>query len=353
MKVQLNKNQGKLIAQLIDDWHTHNLIDEKTKGQLSDTLEVKSFNWKKLAGYSFLISIICIVISISSVFADSFLLKFIEQLFKASDLAFSIFFAFAALGFYAWAYKVRLKNPHKIFSNEFVIMLAVLSTATAITFLGNALDNGNGHFSILFLLGTIIYAIIGVSFPSNLVWVFSLLSLGAWFGTETGYVSEWGAYYLGMNYPLRFVIFGLVLASLSYLFNYSKLLKPLKKDTYTIGLSYFFISLWILSISGNTPDIESWHQIKQIELLSWAVIFGISSIAAILIGLKNGDVLTRSFGITFLLINLYTRYFEYFWDLTHKSIFFIILALSFWVIGRNAERIWNVNLIDKMIRNQS
>jgi len=34
--------------------------------------------------------------------------------------------------------------------------------------------------------------------------------------------------------------------------------------------------------------------------------------------------------------------FEYFWDSTHKAIFFAILALSFWYLGSRAEKIWNL-----------
>jgi hypothetical protein len=46
---------------------------------------------------------------------------------------------------------------------------------------------------------------------SRLIWLFALVSLGSWFGTETGYPNQLGLYFLGMNYPLRFVLFGLLL----------------------------------------------------------------------------------------------------------------------------------------------
>ena len=42
----------------------------------------------------------------------------------------------------------------------------------------------------------------------------------------------------------------------------------------------------------------------------------------------------RKFGVTFLFINLYTKYFEFFWGVAHKAIFFTILALSFWVVRK-------------------
>ena len=49
----------------------------------------------------------------------------------------------------------------------------------------------------------------------------------------------------------------------------------------------------------------------------------------------------EGFGVTFLGINLYTRFFELFWNNLHKAIFFALLAASFWYIGSKAETIWN------------
>ncbi|RYZ67173.1 MAG: DUF2157 domain-containing protein, partial [Proteobacteria bacterium] len=58
-------------------------------------------------------------------------------------------------------------------------------------------------------------------------------------------------------------------------------------------------------------------------------------------GIKIDDGMTKGFGITFLFINLYTRFFELFWDATHKAVIFALLAMSFWLIGSKAEKIWN------------
>ena len=41
-------------------------------------------------------------------------------------------------------------------------------------------------------------------------------------------------------------------------------------------------------------------------------------------------------------LNLYTRFFELFWDNLHKAVFFALLAASFWYIGSKAETIWNL-----------
>jgi hypothetical protein len=82
-----------------------------------------------------------------------------------------------------------------------------------------------------------------------------LLSLGSWFGTETGYMSGWGAYYLGMNFPLRFVLFGGALIGLSLLFKRYAHFRDFAHSTYVMGLLYLFIALWILSIFGNYGDL--------------------------------------------------------------------------------------------------
>jgi len=184
-------------------------------------------------------------------------------------------------------------------------------------------------------------------FPSKLVWLFSLISLGSWFGMETGYISGWGSYFLGMNYPLRFVLFGIVLVGASFVLKINSKLSGFQKLTYIMGLLYLFIALWILSIFGNYGDISSWYDVKQIELFHWGLIFGLAAVGAIVYGLKQDDHTSRSFGITFLFINLYTKFFEYFWTELHKAVFFIILAVSFSLIGWKAEKIWNLEFIKK------
>jgi hypothetical protein len=256
------------------------------------------------------------------------------------------FAALAAAIYYA-GLKRRQKRPEKIFSNEAIILVGVLLTAASVAYLGKALDTGSGHFSILFLLSTAIYAALALWFPSKLVLIFSILSFGSWFGTETGYVSGWGAYFLGMNYPLRFVLFGGILVGVSFFLKNNSKLSEFCKPTYIMGLLYLFIALWILSIFGNYGDIDNWYKVRQYELFHWGLLFALAAVGAIYYGLKQDDYASRSFGITFLFINLYTKYFEYFWDATHKAIFFLILAVSFWFIGRRAEKIWNLEFLKK------
>ncbi|MCF1957455.1 DUF2157 domain-containing protein, partial [Escherichia coli] len=79
----------------------------------------------------------------------------------------------------------------------------------------------------------------------------------------------------------------------------------------------------------------------SVNLLPWALLFGVVAVICIYISLKTDDGMLRGFGLTFLGINLYTRFFEYFWDSLHSAIFFFILAVSLILIGRKAEKIWH------------
>ena len=347
--MQVSKKEGKILDEAITNWLETDVISESDSHKLKASYEVTSFDWKRVAKYSFWLAISCIVISISSALADKWLIELFKKLFNAPDSIKCIGFAVLSCGLYFLGVKRKTQHPNKVYSNEAIFFLGVAATAISITFLGKAIDTGSGHFSLLLLLAAFVYALLGLWFPSKLVWLFSLISFGSWFGAETGYASGWGAYYLGMNYPLRFVLFGSALLIFgSYGFSKWQTRSEFLGITKAVGLLYLFIALWIMSIFGNYGDPEVWQRAKQIELFHWSILFAAAAIGAIYHGLKFDDGMTRGFGLTFIFINLYTRFFEYFWGGTHKAIFFALLALSFWYLGTKAEKIWQLNLVKNL-----
>lgn len=352
----LSKKHYRLVSQVIEYWQQTETITQETASRLKSTIYPVSFDWKRLARYSFIIAICCLVIAVGAIFADKALLQLLEQLFNSPPIVKSLFFSIIAAAVFRYGLTRRKRFPHKIYSNEAIFFIGVLAVAGAVAFFGVAFDTGTKHYSILFLLASVLYLLLGLWFPSKLVWVFGLLSLGAWMGTETGYVSGGGMYFLGMNYPMRFVVFGAVLTVVGIWEwlalekemntnqvpdNFLQRLAFLSPQTKVVGLLNLFIALWIMSIFGNYGDYEIWHETPQYELLHWSLLFGAAAIAAIWYGLRNDDGVTRGFGLTFLFINLYTRFFEYFWNTMHKAIIFAILAASFWYLGTRAEKIWH------------
>lgn len=344
--MRVSKKEGRVIDKVINNWLKTNVISETESQKLKGSYEVTSFDWKRVAKYSFWLAISCIVISISTALADKWLIELFKKLFSAPDSVKCIIFAILSGGLYFFGIRRKARYPDKVYSNEAIFFLGIAATAVSIVFLGQVLDTYSEHFSILLLLAALIYGLLGLWFPSKLLWLFSLLSLGSWFGAETGYISGWGAYFLGMNYPLRFVLFGLVLTfGGSYIFNQWQARREFLRPTRSVGLFYLFVALWLMSIFGNYGDPESWERVKQIELFHWSLLFTAAAIGAIFHGVKYDDDMTRGFGLTFIFINLYTRFFEYFWEGTHKAIFFALLALSFWYLGTRAEKIWQLGRV--------
>lgn len=343
-KLNLDKQEAEFLNNTINHWQSKGLVNPETAEQLRNSYDIKEFDWRRLAQYSFWVALACGLIAFASLVIDDDVLNLLMKISDAPDIAISLISAALAAWLYFRGQRSKQNHPEKVFSNEATIFVAVLFTASSIAFLGKALDNGSGHFSILFLLSVFVYGALAWKFKSQVIWAFALISLGSWFGTETGYQTAWSDYFLRMNYPLRFVFFGAFLTIVGFNLHRIKALEIFKTATYIIGLLYFFCSLWLLSIFGNFGNLEDWFNIKQTEIFYYGIISALVSVGFMIYGLKKKDEIAREFGITFLLINIYTRYFEYLWDKTDKAIFFGILAISFWLIGRKAEKIWNIEI---------
>jgi len=342
-KLNIDRQESEFLNEAIAHWEKNHLVDTEQAEKLRSSYDVKGFDWMRLAKYSIWVALFCGAIAIGSLIVDDAVIKWIKNLYDTPDIVISILSAVAAIGLFYLGRKREKQYPEKVFSNEATIFLGVFFTASCIAYLGKTFDNGSGHYSILFLVSVFVYGVLANRMNSRLIWLFALVSFGSWFGTETGYQTNWALYFLGMNYPLRFVLFGLILVGTCHLLKGKKWFAYFWELTYVVGMLYLFMSLWLLSIFGNYGSLDVWWQIKQISLFYWGIISAAVAGAFMLYGLKFKDVIAREFGITFLIIFLYTKYFEYFWDHTNKTLFFGILALSFWLIGRKAEKIWNIN----------
>ncbi len=341
-KLNLDKQECDFLNRVITDWEKQGLVDSEQSEKLRNSYEVKGFDWMRLAKYSFWIALVCGATSFTFLIVNDTIVNWLKKLYYTPDIIISIISAVMAAFFFLWGRRLEKRFPEKIYSNEAVIFTGVLFTACCIAYLGKTFDDGSGHYSILFLISVFVYGFLAWRMDSRLIWLFALVSLGSWFGTETGYQTQWSDYFLGMNYPLRFVAFGILLVVACHTLRNRRWFSEFWELTYIIGLLYLFLSLWLLSIFGNYGNIDNWWKVKQITLFYWGIISLAMAGGFMLYGLKSKDTIAREFGITFLLIFIYTKYFEYFWDSTNHTLFFAILAVSFWLIGRKAEKIWNV-----------
>lgn len=340
--MKFSKKNAAVVRKALNGWVGEGALTVQQQKLLLQHVEVQPFDWRRLARYAFLAALASLVIAITSLFADSDLLDWLSGLFRFdAPVRMAMAGILAALA-YTWALRRRRRHPEKRYGNEAALFIAVLFTACALWQMGVWLDNGSGRVSLLLMFAALLYGLIGWFSRSGLVWWFALLSLGNAFGAETGYLSGWGAYWLGMSFPIRFIAFGAALIAAALLLQPLLARRGLERVSLAMGLLYLFIALWLLSIFGNYGDLDSWYSVRQIELFHWSLLFGIAAAVVIWLGLKRDDAMLRGFGLTFLCINLYTRFFEFFWDSMPKAIFFVVLGLSLWALGHYAEKIWQL-----------
>lgn len=338
--MKLSKREGRIVGSAIDEWLETGVITQSDSEKLKASYQVTSVDWSLIAKYSFWIAIVCVVFSVLSILLDEWLIALIQNVFDAPDLAKSGFFAVVSAMFYYSGVRRKSIFPDKAFSNEALFVLGIVSTAIAIFFIGQVIETDS--LTKLILLAAIVYGILGLWIPSLIVWLCALLAFACWFGIETYQWDESG-YFLGLNFPLRFVGFGVMLITAAV---YAQHKWPAKEDfavtTRALGLAVFFFSLWVVSIFGNYSELAEWSQITQLSLLHWSLLLLVSSVGALYFGMKFDDELSRGFGLIFVFINLYTRFVEYFWEGTHKALFFAVLAASFWFFGTRAEKIYRL-----------
>ena len=340
--MEVTRKEAKLLKSAIDQWEREGVVNDETTAKMRSTIQVRKFDWKLIARYSFWTALASAFIAVATLLADEYIIELADRIMQCGDYMFAIFFFVCAAGFYFWAWRIKVRKRLKQLSVEFISLAASLFLGGALLYLLKSFDDNMVDFPAwIFLLCAIAWGAMAHFFLSDSNWVLSLISLYVWLGWGTYTLTNEGFAFLGMNYALRYVLFSIIMFVLGYLIRFWI---PFKFYTITryFTLSTFFIAFWFLSIFGNYSDFELWQEVRQENLYYWGILFGLVAIVFIIYGIRRGDDFARAYGISFLLLNIYTRYFEFFWEVSHKAIFFGVLAISFWLIGRKAERLWNI-----------
>lgn len=242
-----------------------------------------------------------------------------------------------ALGFWLAAAKARWNLPKT--GNAVIVVGCLLLGASVFTFAKALAPEGN-HWSVLLLVVSILYLVVAYVAKNAPVLTLALLALATWFGSESGYVSGWGAYYFGMNYPVRFAVASPLVIALGYVHQrcLPQSYQAFTRVYYAIGMLYLSLALWILSIWGPGQDLLMGTRGAHLVLAAFSVLWLLVSLGMLLVGSRFSDGMFRGFGVTFIVINLYTRYFEYFWDGVDKWTFFLVIGALTLAAGIGVER---------------
>ena len=94
--MRLARKKAKIVKAVIEAWIEENIVSQDQGQMLLESYEVVGFDWKRLAKYSFWVSIICIIISVGAIIADDFLRELLAKLFNAPKIVKCLFTAIIA-----------------------------------------------------------------------------------------------------------------------------------------------------------------------------------------------------------------------------------------------------------------
>lgn len=337
--MKINKKKASTLYNAIEQWKKDALLDEPTADKLKKSVQEYTDDFGSLSFYAFIAAISCAILAFGALVLDEKWIERMRKFFEFSELVIGIIFtAFTVL--LVWVIIRRKKKyPYAFLANESFTVLIALSAGVAVAYIARSFGINFHYYGVAIFAAAAVYGVIAYQLQSKLLWVCMLLALISSWAAQT---YAWSAdnsnsYFLGMNYPLRMTIFGIIIIVASFL------LKKNKKSFYFFSLTYYsgwvfsLLSALFLSVSGNL-SYDVWAAIRQGELFIWALAYTLLLIGLLVYVIKTKNETLRDIVIVFFLLNIYTRYFEYFWDRTNKGLFFAILALSFWLIGRKAEQ---------------
>ncbi|OJV56349.1 MAG: hypothetical protein BGO31_14780 [Bacteroidetes bacterium 43-16] len=334
--MRLNNKEAALLNRVIEAWEDQELLDKAKADQLKASYQSDAGDYKTLTFYAFFAAISCALLAFGALVLDEKWIERMRSYFSFSE--FTIAALFAGLSFFlVWYIRKRKKKYlNAIWANESLSILLALSTCIAITYFGKALSqNSEGYYWLILAAGAF-FAIEAFFVRSNLLWACMIAAIVGWWASFTFEMSE--PFFWGMNMPVRLFVLSLVLLGIHYAICRRAWLQSFVSVNYFAVWVMFFTTAWGVSVFGNF-DLDQWFSMRQARVLGWAVAYTIILAGLLYYAIKAKDKSLRDMVLLFLILNLYTRYFEYFWDVTNKGIFFAILALSFWLIGKKLEQI--------------
>lgn len=332
--MELDKKEIDLLESALNEWETTQLLTAEKAAELRGTFTEKK-KGVQVAQYFFVIAIACTLLAFAAIFIDDRLLEKIKQYFDIGNIVIAISCTIIAVLWFTYLAKKRKSFNSLIF--EVYMVLGGLVVVSGLVYYCKDIGFGPKYSGLLAIVSLVII-LLAAFFKSRALWFAGILAVMGFYGTFSESQQTADNLFLGMNYPMRYTIFGVLVIGAAFLQHKVQALAFSQRQTYIMGLLIFFTGLWGVSIFGNYGHYAEWEQVRQIQVIGYSIILAVFAVAALLAGIKYNDDITRDFGIIFILINLYSRYFEFFWNTTNKGVFFFILAISFGLIGWQIER---------------
>ena len=328
--MDVTKDEAAVIRKALAAWQEEGALDAATAKRLDEGLVMTRAARQQLGQYFLLISISCSLLAFGALFLDSKLLETFRRAFALSNWSIAALMAGLAATLF-WYIRKRLR-PTAELVREFYFVLGGLAALTALVYICKEVGTGRAYSGFLFA-ATVLLVALSLPFRSLALWLGALAAFASWAGAAMWVWSRDGLF-LGMNIPMRFIPVGAIVFYAGYRLRRNSKTDFAASHTRALGLGLLLLALWMTSIFGNYTDLSVWSEVRQTGMIGYAVLFALVAGGALLWGIRTDDPLLRDVGLVALLLNGYTRYFEYFWDAMNKGLFFLMLAVSFFLFGR-------------------
>ncbi|EKV57507.1 hypothetical protein A966_05151 [Brachyspira hampsonii 30446] len=321
-------SKNRFLLKELKKWNKDNIITNEQFEILSKMYRDNYIDWQPIIKAIMITGIIMVAIGF---------IAFISfYIFSLYFIAFLFAFLFL-LGFIIDEILKR-KDIYLPKTSSAIIAISSIFLSAFIFTLSYIITHNKDNFILLSLISIILFFIIAYIKKNYAVLSIAIIGLITWYGFEGFDIS-------GIDFTLNNYIRFIITSILMFLIGITDINKKIGDRYsnfsiiyYTVGILYLNMILSIMSIFGNNAD-PIIFEYGSSELLIYSLLFLFIDIIIFVIGYKLKNSLIVGYSIFFIILNLYIRYFEYFYLKMNAWIFFIILGLSTILIGVIIERI--------------
>lgn len=338
--MKLSGKQFTMVERLLESWTDQGLLSKEQAGVLKDHIELKVVNWKRVAQNMLGLAVVFMVIAFLHLVADKWVLQVLEHFFELSDSFFMVLLLVLTLFFPFMASRVKQKRGALRISVEAFLLLSIMSLGGTFYYAASVF-----HFSPFMEVATVLLValyslLLGKIFLTSIIWLTGLTGVALWMALETGRLSAWESHFWGMTYHLRLFILAFVGLLVMRMLRSVPVKTFFRVATFQFLWFLFWSALWLCALFGNYPTWEQWEAASAVHLLPWGVVMAMAALWVWYQGIQQKRKQWVWMGSIALFTDAYTQYFLFLWDSLPASLFFFLLALSFFIIGRKAELIW-------------
>jgi hypothetical protein len=208
----------------------------------------------------------------------------------------------------------RLRASKLVWTRRSLELIGAIGLIGLTFTLGVIYSSGSGNWPALLLIDLLLLLPLSYLLRNVLLLVLTVIVFFTWFGGVTGYVSAWGAYWFSMNYPLRFLLAGLLIVGMSLVHRGAeqdrlRAYEGFFKVWLSAGLFFSEMALWLMSLFGNFGRIFDHHLETAGELILFNLLWAGFNVLLLVAGSRFGLRMMRGYAVTYLIIQAYTLYF--------------------------------------------